>query len=346
MNEEQHSLSHALLTWYDENKRHLPWRDAATPYHVWISEVMLQQTQVETVIPFYHRFLEEVPSLYHLANLETSQLLKLWQGLGYYRRAIKLLEAAQIIVKQFEGNMPSDVEVLMSLPGIGGYTARAIASIAFGKPYIALDGNIKRIASRLFLIEEANTSAIFKKIATDAFQEIISHRRPGDFNQALMDLANRFCLKNRSPLCSKCPIKSFCKANHEGTVDQYPKVIMKAKRREESKTVLLIVYKGFLAINKRPSKGLLAQLYEPITLEGNKDDKDILTFLSKEKLTITSIKNLETLRYHFSHLSWRLKCVKIEVTSSNKQWIWANWDDLNNTYPLLTAALKCIRHIL
>ena len=229
-----------LLAWYDGSRRILPWREDPSPYHVWLSEIMLQQTRVEAVIPYYERFLAELPDVGALAAAPEDRLLKLWEGLGYYSRVRNLQKAARQVMENYGGALPSDPKQLQQLAGIGPYTAAAIASIAFGVPVPSVDGNLLRVYARLTGYRENILAPAAKTLAEQAFAKILPPDRPGDMNQALMDLGATVCLPNGTPLCGACPVSAFCAARKEGLQARLPVAEKKAPRRVEKRTVLLI----------------------------------------------------------------------------------------------------------
>ncbi|MGN0399365.1 MAG: A/G-specific adenine glycosylase, partial [Blautia sp.] len=228
-----------LLGWYEENKRDLPWRREPEPYHVWVSEIMLQQTRVEAVKEYYRRFLEALPKIPDLAACEEERLLKLWEGLGYYNRVKNMQKAARILVSEYGGNMPADYGKILELPGIGSYTAGAVSSIAFGIKKPAVDGNVLRVLSRITEWGEDIGKQSTKKKAEQILEEMMPGDRPGTFNQSLMELGAVVCVPNGTPKCEQCPVSGFCLAVKHGTISQYPKKTSPKKRRIEEKTVLL-----------------------------------------------------------------------------------------------------------
>ena len=252
-----------LLQWYHENARTLPWRSDPTPYHVWVSEIMLQQTRVAAVLEYYRRFMEALPTVADLAAVEEDKLLKLWQGLGYYNRARNLQKAARQVVEDFGGTFPGDYETLLGLSGVGEYTAGAIASIAFGQPVPAVDGNVLRVVSRLTGDGSDITKPETKKRMWADLKAVIPVRSPGDFNQAMMDLGATVCLPNGAPLCEKCPAADFCRARLEGRTGELPYKPPKKARRVEDRVVFLLFHEGKVALRQRPKKGLLGALGVP-----------------------------------------------------------------------------------
>ncbi len=268
-----------LLNWYDRNRRILPWREDPTPYHVWLSEIMLQQTRVEAGKAYYLCFLETLPDIAALAAAPEETYLKLWEGLGYYSRVRNLHKAAVMIMEQYGGEMPGTASELEKLPGIGPYSAAAIASIAFGQSVVSVDGNLLRVFARMTEYGEDCKNAAAKKAALSYYEERIpaAGKRPGDFNQALMDLGAGICLPNGEPLCGECPWEGRCLARQHGRQQEFPVTAPKKARKIEKRTVLLLIAGDRIAIRKRPHKGLLADLYEFPNVEGQ---------LTKEQLNM------------------------------------------------------------
>ncbi len=295
-----------LLEWYDQNKRKLPWREQKDPYHIWISEIMLQQTRVEAVRGYYSRFLERFPTVQALAEAPDDELMKLWQGLGYYNRARNLKKAAQVIEKEYQGKFPEDYEILITLPGIGEYTAGAIASIAFGQNVPAVDGNVYRIYTRLHADASDITRAAVKKRIRGEVASVIPEGRAGSFNQALMDLGAVICLPNGKPLCGKCPAADFCIAGAEGTYDKFPKKPEKKPRKVEERSVFLLEYQGKYLIQKRPEKGLLAGLWEFPSQEGRLSSGQLHEFLEEWGCAGEEVELLGTGKHIFSHVEWHM----------------------------------------
>jgi A/G-specific adenine glycosylase len=219
--QDEDAIRRALLAWFHRNARSLPWRKSRDPYAIWVSEVMLQQTQVATVIPYYQRFLEAFPTVADLARAPVERVLKLWSGLGYYRRARHLHQAAQELVRSFAGTFPRDYQQIRSLPGIGDYTARAILSIAFDLPCTLLDGNVARVLARLAALEGNLHQLGFRRAVEAQLERLLPRRRPGDFNQSLMELGQTLCLP-RAPRCAPCPVQSCCRGYKSGQPQLYP----------------------------------------------------------------------------------------------------------------------------
>ena len=302
-----------LLAWYDSGRRILPWREEPTPYHVWLSEIMLQQTRVEAVKPYYDRFLQALPDIESLAAADEEKLLKLWEGLGYYNRARNLKKAAQILVSEYGGRMPDDYEIILSLPGIGSYTAGAISSIAFGKAYPAVDGNVLRILARLRTDERDILQAGVKKSVEEELADVMPKDRPGDFNQALMELGAMVCIPNGAPKCDVCPWKELCRARAQGITGEFPKKAGKKPRSIEKKTILVIQDAERVALRKRPEKGLLAGLYEFPSMAGNCEEERVLAYLRELGLLPLRIRALPPAKHVFTHKEWHMTGFLIRV---------------------------------
>ncbi|MDO4517100.1 MAG: A/G-specific adenine glycosylase [Bacillota bacterium] len=323
-----------LLDWYRENARDLPWRREPTPYRVWVSEIMLQQTRVAAVLGYFARFMEAFPTVRDLAEAPEDQLMKLWQGLGYYSRARNLQKAARQIVTDFGGDFPRDYAALRSLAGVGDYTAAALASIAFGQPVPAVDGNLLRVSARIMGDRTDITTSKGKKHFTAALQEIIPLDCPGRFNQAMMDLGATVCLPNGAPLCDKCPAADFCVAHREGTAGELPVKPAKKPRRVEERTVYFLFYEGKVALRRRPSRGLLAGLWEyPNELT------DVLDPLSAWGLRAGILEFAGTGIHIFTHVEWHMTARKCRLTSPDlpEGWVWADRAALRDQYAIPSA---------
>ena len=295
-----------LLAWYKENKRELPWRKDSNPYHVWISEIMLQQTRVEAVKGYYARFLERLPELRDLAEVSEDELMKLWQGLGYYNRARNLQKAAQMIMQEYQGEFPKKYELLLMLPGIGEYTAGAIASIAFGERVPAVDGNVYRIYTRIFADSSDVMAGKVRRRIRDEVATVVPGNCAGEFNQALMDLGAMVCIPNGQPLCEKCPIAQWCISKKQGDMLSYPVKPVKKPRKIENRTVFLIEYQGKYLLQQRPRKGLLAGLWEFPSQEGNLSLETLGTKLKEWGADAEQIELLGKGRHIFSHIEWHM----------------------------------------
>ena len=330
-----------LLSWYDRYHRDLPWRAQKNPYHIWISEIMLQQTRVEAVRPYFDRFITALPTVQDLAVCPDDKLLKLWEGLGYYNRARNLKKAAGQIVEQYGGSLPSDYEKLLGLAGIGAYTAGAIASIAWDIPVPAVDGNVLRIWARLTACDADILQDKTKKRAQSELGSVMPEKRSGDLNQAFMDLGSALCLPKGQIGCETCPISFACEARKRGLTDSLP-VRKKAKeRRIEERTVLIIRDGEKIALHKRPEKGLLAGLYELPGMDGYASEDEILTYIQERQLLPLYIEQLEDAKHVFSHVEWRMKGYLVRVAALEEQmagdWLFADTGTVEDNYPLPSA---------
>lgn len=261
MQRSRRSFTRALLCWFRTNARNLPWRRTRDPYRIWISEIMLQQTRVEAVLPYYRRFLRAFPTVRRLAGAREDAVLKLWEGLGYYSRARNLHAAAKVIIAEHKGRFPRSYEAIRRLPGIGRYTAGAIASIAFGQRTAVVDGNVKRVLARLCAIEDPVDEAIVVERMWDLAEALVPARHPGDWNQALMELGARICTPRR-PQCVTCPVRLVCLARKEGLVDALPRRRPRKPVPHHDVVAGVIERNGRVLIGRRPAKGLLGGLWE------------------------------------------------------------------------------------
>lgn len=337
------TFQETFLTWYHKEKRNLPWRATNDPYAIWISEIMLQQTRVETVIGYFYRFMEQFPTIQDLAAAEEQKLLKVWEGLGYYSRARNLKAAAQQIVAEFDGEMPKSIEEIRSLKGIGPYTAGAIGSIAFGLPEPAIDGNVMRVVSRLFCIEADIAKASSRAPFDEAMRTIISHDEPGEFNQALMDLGSRICTPT-TPKCEECPISQYCLAYAENRQRDFPVKSKKAKPKDVYYIAGAIEDQGSFLLVQRPETGLLASMWHFPLVEVTKEQYEALqrTWAKEEQLQLDLIAEEDALEifpdlpvvwqkrhfgeitHIFSHLKWHVLLFygrkRGELTLQDSQW--------------------------
>ncbi len=305
-----------LLSWYDGHARVLPWRENRHPYRVWVSEIMLQQTRVEAVKPFFERFIKALPDVKSLAECPEDELLKLWEGLGYYNRVRNMQKAAQTVMEQYDGAFPADYEKLLSLPGIGHYTAGAIGSIAFDIPMPAVDGNVLRVLARVKASYEDILKQSVKSSMEKEVRKIIPADRAGDFNQALIELGAIVCVPNGKARCGACPLASCCMAREKGIVDELPKKKAKKERRLEQKTVLVLREGDRVGIRKRSAKGLLAGMYELPNLEGFLGENEVLEWIRKQGLSPLRILPLAGAKHIFSHVEWQMTgyAVSLEET--------------------------------
>ena len=326
-----------VIEWYQTNKRELPWRKEKNPYHIWLFEIMLQQTRIEAVKQYYRRFLKQLPTIEDLAKVEEEELLKLWEGLGYYNRARNLKKAAQVIQEKYDGQMPKRYEELIELPGIGEYTAGAISSIAFDEPVPAVDGNVLRVVSRLVGSKKDILDSKTKKELTQKLKEIMPKKYVGDFNEGVMELGEVVCIPNGEPLCEKCPLQKICVAKKENLTAEIPVRKQKIKRRKEEKTVFLLECEDRIAIRKRENMGILAGMYEFPNIDKKIDKKEIGTILQNWCLTSNYIEKMGTHYHIFSHIEWDMIGYRIQVDSQNKEFIWVNEKELSKKYPIPSA---------
>ena len=304
-----------LISWYRQNKRILPWRDQKNAYYTWVSEIMLQQTRVEAVKPYFLRFIGELPDVKALAECPEEKLMKLWEGLGYYNRVRNMQNAAQTVVSEYSGILPASYEELLALKGIGSYTAGAIASIAYDIPVPAVDGNVLRVFSRITEDRQDIMKQSVRSQVEEKLLGIMPKDAPGDFNQALMELGAVVCVPNGPARCMECPVAAFCKAYHHGTVDELPVKAPKKKRTIENKTVLVIQDGECTAIRKRPQEGLLAGLYELPNVEGHLSMDEALQKVKEMNLEPLHIETLPEAKHIFSHIEWRMTGYRIRVSS-------------------------------
>ncbi len=302
-------LRDLLLNWYQPNARDLPWRGTRDVYKIWLSEIMLQQTQAATVRGYYERFLEKFPTVAALAAADQDTVLKMWEGLGYYSRARNLHAAARQVCDS-GGRFPQSVEGLQRLPGIGPYVARAVASIAYNIPCCALDGNQMRVLSRVYAVERMlNTPFDLRDIA----EETLSRERPGDYNQALMDLGATICTP-KQPKCEVCPLRDICLAHAADEAERYPIKPPPVPKRDVDKTILLVRCGGCIAVKKRPSKGLLGGLYEFPNIDGHIPEDELLPLL--RETGFAGARNLSPLpraKHVFTHLIWHMQARQLEA---------------------------------
>ena len=303
--EKLEKLAEPLLEWFAGHARVLPWREDPRPYYVWVSEIMLQQTRVEAVKPFFARFISALPDIPALAYCPEDQLLKLWEGLGYYNR-VRNMQKAALMMEQYDGQMPDQYEELLKLPGIGSYTAGAVASIAYGRAVPAVDGNVLRVISRIIGSYEDISKAAVKKQMEETLRQVMPQDRPGAFNQALMELGATVCLPNGAPECEHCPVRTLCYAYEQGCQMQLPVKAPKKARRIEQKTVLVIRDVFHAAVRKRPAKGLLAGLYELPNVEGHLSGEEAVEQVKQFGLSPLRVIPLCSAKHIFSHVEWHM----------------------------------------
>lgn len=338
------ALVKPLCLWYEKNRRSMPWREDATPYHVWLSEIMLQQTRIEAAKAYYERFITRLPDVEALAEVSEEELLKLWEGLGYYNRARNLQKTAKILVERYEGRLPSDYDLLLELPGIGSYTAGAVASIAYGIPAPAVDGNVLRVVMRYLGCRDDISKTGVRKKTECSIMNIIPADKPGEFNQALMELGEVICIPNGMPLCGQCPIASGCRAREEERQTELPVKPEKKERRIEKKTVLVMEREGRFAIHKRPPSGLLANLWEFPSFEGH------LTQTQVSRMMQGQIRRLKSGRHIFSHVEWHMRGYGVVLEKGIPQdivpdLVWVKKEELESDYAIPVAFHPFLRQL-
>ena len=321
-----------LLEWYRDNARILPWREDPTPYHVWVSEIMLQQTRVAAVLDYYTRFMAELPDVAALAEVPEQRLMKLWQGLGYYSRARNLQAAARQIMEEHGGVFPTRYEQVRALKGVGDYTAGAICSIALGQPVPAVDGNVLRVVTRINGDERDILAQSTKKAIAQQLQPIIPLHAPGKFTQAMMELGATVCLPNGVPQCQRCPARDFCVARAQDSWSRIPVKAPKRPRRVEERDVWLLYRENRVALCQRPPKGLLAGLWEfPNALHGQLPKGWEGDMPQGEFAGVA--------RHIFTHVEWHLTAHKVylEWDKLPQGWMWCTWQELNDIYAVPSA---------
>ena len=329
-------LPAALLPWFEENKRDLPWRQDREPYHIWLSEIMLQQTRVEAVKGYYARFLEALPTIRDLANAEDELLHKLWEGLGYYSRVRNLKKAAQVIMEQWGGEFPQRYEDVLALPGIGAYTAGAICSIAFGQETAAVDGNVMRVVSRLTENDTPIDSPAYKREVQQALEEVYPENA-GAFTQSLMELGATACGPNWKPRCGECPCRSFCGGHLHGTAENFPVKKPKAARRTEDHTVFILCCDGKFALHKRPDNGLLAGLWEFPNVSGRLEAAEAVETVRGMGLRPAEVLRQSDKKHIFTHIQWDMRGFYMETADICDGFVWMDAGEIDGKTALPTA---------
>lgn len=329
-----------LIDWYRENARALPFRQSKSPYHIWVSEIMLQQTRVSAAVPYFERFVEALPTVRDLAACEEDKLLKLWQGLGYYNRVRNLQKGAREICERFGGNLPASYEDLRSITGIGDYTAGAIGSIAFGLKTPAVDGNVLRVVSRITLDERDVAEPSLRREYVEVLRPLMPDGEESNFTQALMELGALVCVPNGVPLCDMCPLSEFCLARQCNLTDAIPvKSPKKARRIENRQVFLAVTQKGRVLLHKRAKKGLLAGLWEfPNVLQGD----EVPPFLSQ-----LSFEQGGSAKHVFSHVEWHMQSflIKMEEGEVPDGYVFASKEELMETYAVPGAFSVFVKEV-
>lgn len=332
-----------LCDWYVVHKRSMPWRDQPDAYRIWVSEIMLQQTRIEAAMPYYERFVTELPNVEALAACSQERLLKLWEGLGYYSRVRNMQACAQKLCEEFEARLPANEEQLKKLPGIGPYTAGAIGSIAFELPIPAVDGNVMRVISRLLRKREDVMSTKARRYVENLLREVLPTVVPSDLNQGLMELGETICIPG-NPDCENCPIVGHCQAREAGEETQLPVRIVKTKRRIEERTILLLTDGERCVIRRRPDTGLLAGLFEYPGVERTCSPEELIALLKDRDVHVLDLAEAGSAKHIFSHIEWRMKGFEVSVERAELERL-AGVDDLfladarelEETYALPTA---------
>lgn len=330
-------LPGALLPWYQQNARVLPWRADRAPYHVWLSEIMLQQTRVEAVRGYYTRFLEALPTIAALAAAEEGLLFKLWEGLGYYSRVRNLQRAAQQIQREYNGVFPREYKAIRSLPGIGDYTAGAVCSICFGMPVAAVDGNVLRVIARLCNIRQPMDPPPMKRAVAAALEAVYPLGQCGDFTQALMELGATLCPPGGRPRCDACPCREFCLGRMAGAPETLPLRTPKRPRKQEAHTLFLLWWEDRIAIRRRPGRGLLAGLWEFPNLPGRLSTQEALAQAEAWNLSPVAPRQVLHRTHIFTHLEWEMTGYVIDCAEGDPAFCWALPQELTGVYALPTA---------
>lgn len=343
-----YEMAEPIVNWYGRHKRDLPWRRNPDAYRVWVSEIMLQQTRVEAVKPYYERFLRELPTVKELAEAEEDTLLKLWEGLGYYNRVRNMQKAAQQIMVDYHGEFPGTYEEIRSLKGIGNYTAGAISAFAYGIPKPAVDGNVLRVISRLTGSREDIMKQSVRNKMEEALEQVIPEGKASDFNQGLIELGAIVCVPNGEPRCEECPVAELCEARKRGTISEIP-VKSKGKARKIEKRTIIIFKDGKkLAIRKRPSKGLLAGLYEFPSELGEMTMDEVTAYSKSIGLMPVRVKRLENAKHIFSHIEWHMTGYEVivdELEKTNKKdFLFIHPEEIEREYPIPSAFEKYMKY--
>ena len=317
MNQMKNTDIKKLIQWYDQNKRSMPWRDTGNPYDVWLSEIMLQQTRIEAVRPKYLAFKKEFPDIASLANCDDDRLMRLWEGLGYYSRARNLKKCAMYLMEYYDGKLPDDFELLKKLPGIGPYTAGAIASIAYNLPAPAIDGNVLRVLARYYGITDDIRLPKVKEMIGDKLNDFYSSKHPdssySSFNQGIMELGETVCVPNGAPQCKKCPLNKNCFAYQNKMTDSIPYRSSLKERKILERTLFVIRDDQSFLIHKRPHKGLLAGLYEFLGVDAHLTKSEVIRHVESLGFTPLKITTLPDAKHIFTHLEWHMHAYEIKV---------------------------------
>lgn len=339
-------LPKLLLPWYQKNARSMPWRENPQPYYTWISEIMLQQTRVEAATDYFLRFIKALPSVLDLAAVSDEELMKLWEGLGYYSRARNLKKAAEIICRDYGGMLPADYHALRSLPGIGSYTAGAIASIAFELPYPAVDGNVLRVVSRVSDCRADISDSTVKKEWEQIIASILPSQNIGDFNQSLMELGALICQPNGAPRCLNCPLMQICKGFEKKSAEKLPVKAPKKERKTERLSVFIPVADGKVGLSKRGERGLLAGLWELPNISKKVTATDIKRHFNDRGISAI-VESAGSAKHVFTHIEWKMEgyIIRLKDSSVAKNLTWCTKEELETRYSL-PSAFKKYRQLL
>lgn len=336
--EELKNITMPLLQWFAYNQRDLPWRRTKNPYHIWVSEIMLQQTRVEAVKPYYERFLQTLPTVEKLAEADEEIILKLWEGLGYYSRVRNMQKAAQQIMEEHDGIFPADYAKLLKLKGIGPYTAGAVGSIAFDLPVPAVDGNVLRVMSRITADAADISLQATKKMWEERIKEIMPEDSPGNLNQALMELGATVCLPNGAPKCEICPVRKYCEAYRRGTISLYPVKAEKKARTVVYLNVFFCVDGEKIAIGKRGKKGLLSGLWE---LPNAERTLALPAALQEYGILQAEILPMKSQKHIFTHVEWYMDCFYVKVfQKEDTDLLWLTKEEAETAFALPSAFKK------
>ena len=328
-----------LLAWYAQVGRELPWRVGKDPYRIWVSEIMLQQTRIETVKPYFARFLAALPDVQALSNASEDELLKLWQGLGYYSRVRNMQKAARVIMEQ-GGVFPHTASELRKLPGIGDYTAGAIASIAFGEKAPAVDGNVLRVVARYLDDHDDVMKPAVRRRVSEALSQVYPDGREGDFTQALMELGEVICLPGSALRCEVCPLKALCEGKRQGTAAELPCRTAKKPPKNQERTVLILRCGDKVALRRRPDKGLLAGLWELPGWDGFLPETEVQKQVTAMGLHVTARQSAGEGVHVFSHVRWQMKGILCEVEKEGGDFLWTDQKGLQEQWAL-PSAFRC-----
>lgn len=338
-----------VIEWYRKNKRALPWRDTKDAYRIWVSEIMLQQTRVEAVKPYYDRFLKELPDVKALSQAEEDKLLKLWEGLGYYNRVRNMQKAAKQIMIDYHGEFPDTYEEICSLTGIGSYTAGAVSSFAYNLPQPAVDGNVLRVIARITGDSRDIMKQSTRKSVEEMLKAVIPAHSPGDFNQGLIELGALVCVPNGEPKCEECPAFMYCEARKQGRTLELP-VRQKAKKRKtEKRTIFVFKDHDKIAISRRSGRGLLAGLYELPGMEGHLSPDEVTAYCKGIGLMPVQIRRLGEAKHIFSHVEWHMTGYEVLVDelekTNKKEYLFVRPEEIKETYPIPSAFESYMRGI-